>query len=153
MDSQKSYQRIDINFPPWLSIAFRELGQSEISGDGSNPRIVEFLNSVNLPLPDKNDDETPWCSAFVNWCIEKSEIMGTKSAMARSWVNWANHIGVPAFGCVTVLSSGQDRRFGHVGFFVGFEDKDKIKLLGGNQSNSVSVCCFEKNRVIAHRWP
>jgi hypothetical protein len=41
---------------------------------------------------------------------------------------------------------------GHVGFYVG-EDATRFRVLGGNQSNSVSETWVSKNRLYARRWP
>lgn len=62
---------------PWLEIARGELGQREIKGDAHNPRILEYHQSVRGKI---TSDETPWCSSFVNWAMEKAGIRGTDSA-------------------------------------------------------------------------
>lgn len=41
---------------------------------------------------------------------------------------------------------------GHVGFYAG-EDKTAYRILGGNQSNSVSLAWIAKDRLLASRWP
>ena len=41
---------------------------------------------------------------------------------------------------------------GHVGFYVG-EDKDAYHILGGNQSDMVSIARVAKDRHVATRWP
>jgi hypothetical protein len=41
---------------------------------------------------------------------------------------------------------------GHVGFYVG-EDKDAYHILGGNQSDMVSVARVAKDRHVDARWP
>lgn len=41
---------------------------------------------------------------------------------------------------------------GHVGFYWA-EDDSAFHILGGNQSNSVSVTRIAKNRLISARWP
>ena len=71
---------------PWLEIAESKLGEHEISGPGVNDFIVECLESTSLGAPENQSDETPWCSAFVNWCITQAGIQGTNSAWARSLV-------------------------------------------------------------------
>lgn len=136
--------------PPWMAIAGAEVGVKEYPGNGENPRIVEYLRSTNLSAPDSARDETPWCSAFANWCVEKSGYEGTDSAWARSWLNWGAEIAKPRHGCIAVLQ--RDINKGHVGFFLGATSTG-IKLLGGNQSNEVNVATFKKADVLGYRLP
>jgi len=41
---------------------------------------------------------------------------------------------------------------GHVGFLVGI-DGNRIKVLGGNQRDAVTIASFPISNVIAWRWP
>ena len=136
--------------PPWMQVASSEMGVKEYPGNGENPRIVEYLKSTNLSAPDSARDETPWCSAFANWCVEKSGYAGTDSAWARSWLNWGSSIATPRHGCIAVLQ--RDINNGHVGFYLG-ATANGIKLLGGNQGNQVSVAAFKKSDVLGYRLP
>lgn len=132
----------------WMEVAKQELGQKEIPGAGSNPRIEEYHKTSTLG---SKADSVPWCSSFVNFCITKSGLTGTNSALARSWVTWGQEI--PSFvpGCVVVLERGESPK-GHVGFYVGM-DGNNVKLLGGNQGDAVSIASFDSARVIAKRLP
>lgn len=135
---------------PWLSIAQKELGISEIRGPAYNPRILEYHRETTLRA---TSDEVPWCSAFVCAILEWSGIPSTRSARARSYENWGIGLESPRTGCVVVLWRGsKDGTSGHVGFYVG-ETKDKIVLLGGNQGDKVSVQSYPKEQIIAYRWP
>ncbi len=136
--------------PPWMAIASSEVGVKEYSGNGENPRIVEYLRSTNLRAADSARDETPWCSGFVNWCVEKSGYAGTDSAWARSWLNWGSTITKPRHGCIVVFK--RDVNNGHVGFYLG-ATATGIKLLGGNQSNAVNVSSYKKTDVLGYRLP
>ena len=91
---------------PWLPIALAEQGVKEYPGDGDNPRIVEYLQSTTLEAPMRTNDETAWCSAFVNWCVERAGYEGTDSAWAKSWLNWGKAIPKPRRGCVVILTRG-----------------------------------------------
>ena len=133
----------------WMSIAHAELGVVEVPGDENNPQIVKYHATTSLgPQP----DEVPWCSSFVNYCISKAGLRGTNSAMARSWLDWGKEISDFETGCVVVLKRGAPPR-GHVGFFVGEEGNKWIRLLGGNQTNSVRISSFDRDRVIGRRMP
>lgn len=141
--------RIDILPPNWLAIAIKELGVSEVPGDQHNKRIVEYHATTTLKA---TTDEIPWCSSFVNWCINESGLIGTNMAAARSWLGWGARLSIPALGCVVVISRGTNVAQGHVGFYTGAEGSN-IKILGGNQGNQVSVALFPKDRLLGYRWP
>ena len=57
-----------------LAKARGELGVQEDTGPGSNPRVIEYLHSTTLEGGAASTDETPWCSAFVNWCVDANII-------------------------------------------------------------------------------
>src|SRR4051812_16687744 len=51
---------------PWMTIAKQELDAGVKEGPPSNPRIAEYFETTVIrPQP----DSTPWCSAFVNFCV------------------------------------------------------------------------------------
>jgi uncharacterized protein (TIGR02594 family) len=133
--------------PKWMAVARGEIGVKEVPGPGDNPRIIEYLQSTSLGSPDNENDETFWCSAFVNWCIEEVAVEGSNSAWARDWLDWGKKIINPVVGCVTVFSRGSG---GHVGFFV--ERKNGlIYVLGGNQHDCVCIDGYDENRLLGYR--
>lgn len=135
---------------PWYSIAQGEIGVKEVAGSGDNPRILEYLRSTNLAAPMASHDETPWCSAFANWCVEKSGFAGTDSAWARSWLNWGKSTESPEAGCIVVFS--REESSGHVGFYVS-ENPTSIHILGGNMSNQVGEDDYPRSRLLGFRVP
>jgi|GEM_PF-5641161 len=136
---------------PWLKIAWRELGVTETPGTTHNPRIVEYLQTTTLGRPENERDETPWCSAFVNWVLKKAGVKPrTNSAWARSWLTWGVATDNPIPGTIAVFSRGQNA--GHVGFYLD-EDQDRIKILGGNQANAVSVAWYPRSTLLGYREP
>lgn len=134
---------------PWMPVALAEVGVKEFTGAGDNPRIVEYLRSTNLAAPSSSNDETFWCSAFVNWCVERSGLEGTDSAWALSWSTWGKKLSEPKPGCIAVFTRPGG---GHVGFFTGQTAKD-VKLLGGNQQDAVSISPRPKTRLVGYRSP
>lgn len=136
--------------PPWYLVAWLEMetGVHEIVGKEHNPRIIEYRKTTTSGA---SDDETPWCSDFVNWCMVASDIEGTKKPNARSWLKWGKEISKPKEGCVVVFSRGTEPWQGHVGFYVG-KKGDQILCLGGNQSNEVNISSYPKSRVLSYRW-
>jgi uncharacterized protein (TIGR02594 family) len=139
-----------MNQPPWMAFAWRELGQKEMAGASASPRIADYFRRAGHAQV--RDDETPWCAAFVGACLDAAEIAGTNSLAARSYLDWGVAAEEPEYGAVTVLSRGSDPALGHVGFLVGLTDSQVI-LLGGNQSNAVTVAAFARDRVLGLRRP
>jgi uncharacterized protein (TIGR02594 family) len=137
--------------PPWLEIALKELGVKEYPGQPDNPRIVEYLKTTTLGSPDNSNDETPWCSSFVNWCMEQAHLQGTDNAMARSWLDWGRKLNKPRLGCVVVFSRPPNPQSGHVAFYVG-ETPTDIQVFGGNQGDEVNVSLYPKERFLDYRW-
>ena len=134
----------------WMQIAFTKLGVREIPGEESNPEIDEFLAIAGL----HSGDETPWCSVAVCYPFEKVGIRSTRKANARSWLGWGQHLEVPLFGCVVVLwRISPDSEFGHVGFYIGYDNQDRIYVLGGNQGNMFTISPFPMERVLDYRFP
>ncbi len=139
---------------PWYVVAKDEIGVSEKRGEHrNNLRILQYHQVTTLSGRAKRVDETPWCSSFVNWCMDRVGISPTRSAMARSWLKWGIPIQEPKEGCIVVLSRPRGGpTAGHVGFFVS-KSAGKIRLLGGNQSNSVNISSYSASRVLGYRWP
>lgn len=138
--------------PAWLSAAWAEYGQAERKGARAhNPRVVALYRDAGFSQID--NDEVAWCAAFVGACLQRSGISPTRSLMARSYSRWGQGLGQsPAVGCIAVLSRGSDPALGHVGFVVG-QTADTLFLLGGNQSDAVTVAAYPKSRLVALRWP
>ena len=141
----------------WMAIAEKEKGVKEVPGVGVNPRVLEYLQAAtDLSRLAESRDETPWCSAFVNWCLKQAGYAGTNSAAARSWLDWGRAIEVPRRGCIVVFSRGP--RFGHVGFYLSETETDII-VLGGNQDNpqtrisEVNERPYSKSRLLGYRIP
>lgn len=137
--------------PDWLLCARREIGVKERPGDADNPRIVEYLSATRIK-PAMQEDETPWCAAFVSWVLEQSGIPSTRSAAARSYLSWGQELAEPRRGCVVVLSRTQAPAHGHVGFYLSGSPQH-VLVLGGNQSNRVSIKEYPRERVLSYRWP
>ena len=136
--------------PPWMTVAWTELGQSEVSGTAANPRVVDYFRQVGHGAV--GDDETAWCAAFVGTCLERAGFASTRSLMARSYLDWGEPAAQPACGSIAILSRGGSSSLGHVGFLVGMTDT-AIYLLGGNQSDAVSVARFDRSRLLGMRMP
>ena len=132
--------------PAWLEPAWRELGESERAGAAHNARILALYRDAGHG--EISADEVAWCAAFAGACLERAKVACTRSLMARSYLAWGEPIKDGRLGAVAVFSRGSDTSQGHVGFWVG-ETEDSIMLLGGNQSDAVSVMPVAKARLLA----
>ncbi len=143
--------------PPWMVIARREIGVRE-QENPDNPRIIEYLTTTtNLAPHQMQQDETDWCSAFVNWCMTQAGYIGTNHALARSWWNWAGGMRSqePRYGSLAVfrrLTNGVDEGKGHVGFFIE-RDSQHITVLGGNQNDAVNIAPRAASDLIGYVHP
>lgn len=145
--------RTQFSGAPWMEWAYLALGEHRIPGPQHNPVVVDFLRYVGLG---SDGDETAWCSAFANWCMQQAGIRGSGKASARSWLTWGNFsVAKPRFGCVTILwRISPTSSFGHVGFYVG-RAGDSLLLLGGNQTqqSKVTISPYPLSRLLGYRWP
>lgn len=138
--------------PPWMQIAIMEVGVQEWK-PGDNPRIQQYLASVGLP---NKPDETAWCAAFVNWCLEQSGYRGAKSGRVSDWWGWGRPVAA-TYGAICILQPlGSDQATsGHIGFLHAM-DATNVWLLSGNSKNSVRISAYPKNKLIhnsPYRWP
>ena len=141
----------------WMTIAEGELGVSEVKGTSHNKRIIEYHATTTYLA---KSDEVAWCSSFVNWVMKGAGYIPTRSAAAKSWLNWGVSTE-PRHGAITVVklkgstgdpSNGSPSGF-HVAFLVG-SSATHIKLLGGNQGNMVKISPHRRSSYeIWYRWP
>lgn len=95
--------------------------------------------------------KTPWCATFVSSVLNGAGVGGTNSLLARSYLNWGRAVQDPQIGDVVVFGSSKGPENGHVGFFAGYDNNGRIKVLGGNQSNAVTITSFGTNRLLGFR--
>ena len=135
-----------------LVVAERFLGYTEIN---DRQELRAFLGV--------DPRSTEWCAAFVNSVLHTTGQPGSESVsehplMARSFVDWGVPVDhkeeEPEAGDVVVFPRGRQSWQGHVGFYVDtvtVDGKDYWQILGGNQSNAVTVELYRPERAIAVR--
>lgn len=134
----------------WFEIAKSQIGVEELRGSAHNPQIIKFHSVTSLSA---TTDEVPWCASFVCWCLEQARVRHTNSARARDFMRWGVPIDDPVPGCIVVLWRGSPvSDSGHVGFWVS-ETEDEVSILGGNQSDSVRISNFPRERILGYRMP
>ena len=142
-------QQPDEEFP-YIPIAFAEFGIREIRGSQHNPRILEYIRSTDLARYPSLPDETEWCAAFVNWCIERAGLPSTNSAVVSPWRNWGVKPPSMRRGCVVTFR--WEDGWNHISFYLG-EVGNYVICLGGNQSDAVWISVYHKKYITSFRIP
>jgi uncharacterized protein (TIGR02594 family) len=136
-----------------IQIARTYLGTKEIKGAADNPKIMEMYRTVGHTQVEH--DEVAWCAAFVGFCLEKAGLASTRKLNARSYLTWGEKVAGPEQareGDVVIFTRGANTAQGHVAFFVKAAGA-QIEVLGGNQSDAVSVARYARSRLLGIRRP
>lgn len=142
--------KTDLPDLPWIKEALRVKGLHEVK---NNKDLYIWLRSDGSSVGDPS--KIPWCGDYVETAInlglpkeEYKEPLASNHYWARNWVAFGKSV-IPQYGAILVFSR---KGGGHVGFYVG-EDKNYFHVLGGNQSNSITISRIAKSRCIAVRYP
>lgn len=133
--------------PAWYVEAKRKMGLHEVT---DNAELKEFLKSDGNTLGDPQ--KLPWCGDFVETCIARTiphEDLPDNPYYALNWLKFGQKLNGPALGAIAVFVRPGG---GHIGFYAGERD-DAYLVLGGNQSNRVSLTWISKSRLKGFRWP
>ena len=135
---------------PWIAEAKTALGRNE-ARDRTWLMVWLKRDGRSLGDPSKN----PWCGDFVETCIRMGlpdepllGALGTNPYWARNWLLFGRE-SKPVTGAVLVFERGSG---GHVGFAIG-QDDTHFFVLGGNQSDAVTIARIAKSRLLGTRWP
>lgn len=134
-----------------LELAGNYLGLKEYPGAQHNETVVDFFQTVGHGWVD--DDETPWCAAFVGAVLSTAGLTHTGKLNAKSYLDWGEEISMADVmpGDVVILTRGDpDGPYGHVGFVRSIE-KGQVRIRGGNQGNAVTDSLYDISRVIGWR--
>lgn len=133
-----------------LSIALSQYGVTEIKGEKHNETIVAY--SKDIGYGGIIDDETAWCSIFMNWCAKQADLDRSKKLNARSWLNVGTEVDEPELGDVVVFwRTSVNSWKGHVAIYINTNDDGSINVLGGNQKNMVCIQKYGANRILSYR--
>ncbi|WP_413874579.1 CHAP domain-containing protein [Albidovulum sp.] len=135
---------------PWITEAKMALGRNEAR---DRTWLMDWLKRDGRSLGDPS--KNPWCGDFVETCIRMClpdepllGALGSNPYWARNWLLFGQGTK-PVPGAVLVFERGQG---GHVGFAIG-QDGTHFHVLGGNQSDAVTVARIAKTRLLGARWP
>jgi uncharacterized protein (TIGR02594 family) len=135
---------------PWITEAKSALGRHEAR---DRSWLMDWLKRDGRTVGDPS--KNPWCGDFVETCIRVAlpdepllGALGTNPYWARNWLMFGQEVK-PTPGAVLVFSRGSG---GHVGFAMG-QDDTHFYVLGGNQSDAVTIARIAKSRLLGARWP
>lgn len=131
-----------------VGIARTYIGLSEIGSTNKHPTIDGWATS----LSGKWLIGQPWCGTFMAQVFKESGLLAKVPKdfyRAKAWEAAGTKLDKPAYGCVVTFTRDGG---GHVGLVVGKTKTGMLKVLGGNQSNAVTIQDFDPKRVTAYRW-
>lgn len=129
-----------------ITIASRFIGMTE---DADRAELSAYIKTGGLSV---NPDNTAWCAAFVGAVLAEAGMKGTGELNAKSYLQWGVKTETPKRGDVVVLWRGTRESWkGHVGFYYGSDESGNVRVLGGNQDDSVSIESFPVDRVLSYR--
>lgn len=134
---------------PWMREALKVKGLHE----RKNTLALKswFTKSVSWIDP----REIAWCGAFVATCLRNWEpaidIPGNPLG-ARQWGAFGRPTSPRRGSILTFWRGSPTSWMGHVGFYYA-EDPTAYHVLGGNQSDAVTVTRIAKSRLLESRWP
>ncbi|ALK08990.1 TIGR02594 family protein [Blastochloris viridis] len=161
----KDYRWLEAEPGPRMIIeALKEYGVLEAPGAADNPRILGWQRELvetgvgTYRIGDYGHDAVPWCGLFVAIVAHRANterrperVPPATYLWALSWATWG--VGIDrrqaALGDVLVFKRSGG---GHVGLYVG-HDASAFHVLGGNQSDRVSITRLSRNRLVAVRRP
>ncbi len=137
----------------WFQEARRLIGVTEKPGSKNNLEILDWADDLDIAY---GADSIPWCGLYVAHCIGSTlsrEPLPTNPLGARNWMRFGAPCE-PQIGAVLVFWRGSKNGWkGHVGFYAGEEKGGIFQVLGGNQSEKVSIARIKSDRLLGTRWP
>lgn len=142
----------------WLDVAKAEL-ESGVSERGTPDRIKSYFaatdfGAVRGAIPH-------WCGAFAAFCMKESghqDSIPKGAAVAANWKGFGQTIpvgsaNIPVGAIIVLTPSPGTNTSGHVAFFSeALPATRQVRLLGGNQDDSVKLSVFSTSRLAAIRW-
>lgn len=142
--------------PSIVKAAVALYGTRETPGSANNATILAWAAEVEKALGVKHlgytADSIPWCGLFVGVVCARAgwaDQMPRTPLWAQSWLEFGAKPDKPAFGDILVFGRNGG---GHVGIYVG-EDASCYHVLGGNQSDAVTITRIVKTRLLGARRP
>lgn len=153
--TKKPDLRAVLEMPSWIAEGYKWLGLHELR---DNAKLRGKLKADGRTLGDPA--KLPWCGDFADTILRlslPSEPPGSYPVnpyLARNWSTFGKEAPEGAFGALVNFWRGKKNgTSGHVGFEVGRYSNGDLAVLGGNQSNAVTVARIGSDRLLSRRWP
>ena len=135
---------------PWYAEASRMLGVHEKTNKS------QLKSWFDPAFSEIDPAEIPWCGAFVGTCLRKTlgpDIKVPDNMLgARAWGTYGTRCEPQRGAILTFWRVSKSSWQGHAGFMAG-QDKSYFYVLGGNQSDAVTIAKLQKSRLLESRWP
>lgn len=137
--------------PRMLVEALKLYGTIETPGDRDSPVIMGWAQETALSRV-YSGDSVPWCGLFMAVVATRAGKIPPKDPLwALNWANFGTRQPKDGAMLGDVLTFKR-KGGGHVGLYVG-EDAESFHVLGGNQSDKVSVTRIAKSRLFGVNRP
>lgn len=121
--------------PKMLREAIRLYGTIELPDNRDSPTILSWAKELSMERV-YSHDSIPWCGLFMALCATRAGFDPPDSPLwALNWAKWGTPVERPMLGDVLTFKR---QGGGHVAMYVG-EDSASYHIIGGNQSDSVSI--------------
>lgn len=138
--------------PPWHEELLRRKGLHEVKNHSA---LMAWLRSDGKTLGDPA--KLPWCGDAIQTCLVLTlpdEPQPVNPYLARNWLKFGVPLETPALGCILVFWRGsKGGTSGHVGLYAGEDAQGYLHVLGGNQSDAITIARLDKARLLGMRWP
>lgn len=142
--------------PAMLVEALKHYGTLEHRGADNNPSIIKWAKEVGGKVENVYlADSIPWCGLFMAVVAKRCNYALPKDPLwALNWGTFGVSQKQAMLGDVLTFVRKTDTgsTAGHVAMYVG-EDVDAYHILGGNQSDAVTITRIAKSRLYAIRRP
>ena len=135
--------------PRIVQEGIKTLGIIETPGKGNTRKIMDWANEVGLKRV-YTADSIPWCGLWMA-VIAKRAGKGLMEGplWALNWAKFGKEAGQPKLGDILTFTRNGG---GHVGLYIA-EDSTTYHVLGGNQSDAVTITRILKKRLYKARTP
>lgn len=124
-------------------------GVRERAGPANAPEIMAWAREAGLG-DIYTADMIPWCGLYMAVVAKRAGWRPPATPLwARAWAEFGQPTPRAMLGDVLVFTRNGG---GHVGIYVG-EDKAAYHVLGGNQSDAVTITRIVRSRLLAARQP
>lgn len=152
----------DTQIPDIVSLLTTYLGEAKsgawlegtVYGRPSNPNIMAVFRDVGHTWP--QDDSVYWCAGFAGAVLKRACYKFQKSLRARDYLSYGNPVASLAEakqGDIIVFGRDGPPGSGHVAFVWEKPNSTIVKVVGGNQSNNVTLCNFKTSGILGIRRP